>query len=128
MMLLSQIYSEFVKKFTLWRRRPIWAVIELFAPLGISTFIIASFATMAELPVWQIGLVDEDNTVQSQALEEVILSGEGTIPYYQEVTDSWEEAKSLFDEGKLYMVVKNAAGIRRPAERRRVGGYRCLDN
>jgi len=111
MILLSQIYAEFVKKFTLWRRRPIWAVIGLFAPLGISTFIIASFATMAELPVWQIGLVDEDNTVQSQALEEVILSREGTIPYYQEVTDNWEEAKSLFDEGKLYMVVKIPQGF-----------------
>jgi hypothetical protein len=105
MILLSQIYAEFVKKFTLWRRRPIWAIIGFFAPLGISTFIIASFATMAELPVWQIGLVDEDNTVQSQALEEVIFSREGTVPYYREVTDSWEEAQSLFDKGKLYMVV-----------------------
>jgi len=105
MTMLSQIYGEFVKKFTLWRRRPIWVVIGLFAPLGISTFIIASFATMAELPVWQIGLVDEDNTVQSQALREAILSREGTMPYYQAVTESWEEAKSLFDEGKLYMVV-----------------------
>jgi ABC-type multidrug transport system permease subunit len=104
MTLLSQIYGEFVKKFTLWRRRPIWAVIGLFAPLGISTFIIASFATMAELPVWQIGLVDEDNTVQSQALKEAILSREGTIPYYEAVTESREEAKSLFDKGKLYMV------------------------
>lgn len=105
MMLLSQIYGEFVKKFTLWRRRPIWAVIGLFAPLGISTFIIASFATMAELPVWQIGLVDEDNTVQSQALEEAILSREGTLPYYQAATEDRAEAISLYDEGKLYMVV-----------------------
>lgn len=111
MTLLSQIYGEFVKKFTLWRRRPIWAIIGLFAPLGISTFIIASFATMAELPVWQIGLVDEDNTVQSQALKEVILSREGTIPYYQAATDSWVEAKSLFDEGKLYMVVTIPEGF-----------------
>jgi ABC-type multidrug transport system permease subunit len=111
MILLSQIYAEFVKKFTLWRRRPIWAIIGLFAPLGISTFIIASFATMAELPVWQIGLVDEDNTVQSQALQQVILSREGTVPYYKEVTDSWKEAKSLFDEGKLYMVVKIPQGF-----------------
>jgi hypothetical protein len=111
MILLSQIYAEFVKKFTLWRRRPIWAVIGLFAPLGISTFIIASFATMAELPVWQIGLVDEDNTVQSQALKEVILSREGTIPYYQATTEDWEEAKSLFDKGKLYMVVKIPEGF-----------------
>ena len=105
MMLLSQIYGEFVKKFTLWRRRPIWAVIGLFAPLGISTFIIASFATMAELPVWQIGLVDEDNTVQSQALKEAILSREGTLPYYQAATEDRAEAISLYDEGKLYMVV-----------------------
>jgi hypothetical protein len=62
MILLSQIYGEFVKKFTLWRRRPIWAVIGLFAPLGLSMFIIASFGALADLPVWHIGLVDEDNT------------------------------------------------------------------
>jgi ABC-2 type transport system permease protein len=111
MTLLSQIYGEFVKKFTLWRRRPIWAVIGLFAPLGLSMFIIASFATLAELPVWQIGLVDEDNTVQSQALKEEILSKEGTIPYYQAATESWAEAKSLFDEGKLYMVVTIPEGF-----------------
>jgi hypothetical protein len=111
MMLLSQIYGEFVKKFTLWRRRPIWAVIGLFAPLGISTFIIASFATMAELPVWQIGLADEDNTVQSQALKEVILSREGTVPYYQATTEDGAEAISLFDEGKLYMVVTIPEGF-----------------
>jgi ABC-2 type transport system permease protein len=111
MMLLSQIYGEFVKKFTLWRRRPIWAVIGFFAPLGISAFIIASFATMAELPVWQIGLVDEDNTVQSQALKEAILSREGTIPYYQATTEDREEAKSLFDEGRLYMVVTIPEGF-----------------
>jgi ABC-2 type transport system permease protein len=111
MIMLSQIYGEFVKKFTLWRRRPIWAVIGLFAPLGISTFIIASFATMAELPVWQIGLVDEDNTVQSRALKEAILSREGTTPYYQAATESWEEAKTLFDKGKLYMVVTIPEGF-----------------
>lgn len=111
MILLSQIYAELVKKFTLWRRRPVWAAIGLFAPLGLSIFIIASFATMAELPVWQIGLVDEDNTVQSQALKEVILSREGTMPYYQAATESWEEAKSLFDEGTLYMVVKIPQGF-----------------
>jgi ABC-type multidrug transport system permease subunit len=111
MILLSQIYAEFVKKFTLWRRRPVWVAVGLFAPLGLSIFIIASFATMAELPVWQIGLVDEDNTVQSQALKEVILSREGTMPYYQAATKSWEEAKSLFDEGKLYMVVKIPQGF-----------------
>jgi|GEM_PF-5401598 len=111
MILLTQIYGEFVKKFTLWRRRPIWAIIGLFAPLGISTFIIASFATMAELPVWQIGLVDEDNTVQSQALKEVLLSREGTMPYYQAATESWEEAKTLYDDGKLYMVVKIPEGF-----------------
>jgi hypothetical protein len=105
MMLLSQIFSEFVKKFTLWRRRPIWVVIGLFAPLGISTFIIASFATLAQLPVWQIGLVDEDNTVQSRELKEVILSTEGTIPYYQAITGDRAEAESLFYEGELYMVV-----------------------
>ena len=97
MMLLSQIYGEFVKKLTLWRLRPIWAVIGLFAPLGISTFIIASFATMAELPVWQIGLVDEDNTAQSQALQEAILSREGTLPYYQATTEDRTEAESLFE-------------------------------
>jgi ABC-2 type transport system permease protein len=111
MILLSQIYGEFVKKFTLWRRRPIWALIGLFAPLGLSVFIIASFATLAELPVWQIGLVDEDNTVQSQALKEAILSKEGTIPYYQAVTESREDAKSLFDEGRLYMVVTIPEGF-----------------
>ncbi len=111
MTLLSQIYGEFVKKFTLWRRRPIWAVIGLFAPLGISTFIIASFATMAELPVWQIGLVDEDNTVQSQALKEAILSREGTTPYYQATTEDRVEAISLFDAGKLYMVVTIPEGF-----------------
>ena len=111
MILLTQIYGEFVKKFTLWRRRPIWVVIGLFAPLGISTFIIASFATMAQLPVWQIGLVDEDNTVQSQALKEVLLSREGTMPYYRAVTENWEEAKSQFDEGKQYMVVKIPEGF-----------------
>jgi ABC-type multidrug transport system permease subunit len=110
-MMMSQIYGEFVKKFTLWRRRPIWAVLGLFAPLGISTFIIASFATMAELPVWHIGLVDEDNTVQSQALEEAILSQEGTMPYYQAVTEDGEEAESLFDEGRLYMVVTIPEGF-----------------
>lgn len=105
MILLSQIYGEFVKKFTLWRRRPVWAILGLIAPLGISTFIIASFAAMAELPVWQIGLIDEDNTVQSQALGEMILSSEGTIPHYQAITGSREEAQALYDEGKLYMVV-----------------------
>jgi hypothetical protein len=111
MMLLTQIYSEFVKKFTLWRRRPIWALIGLFAPLGLSVFIIASFATLAELPVWQIGLVDEDNTIQSQALKEAILSQEGTIPYYQAATESREEARSLFGKGKLYMVVTIPEGF-----------------
>jgi ABC-2 type transport system permease protein len=111
MTLLSQIYGEFVKKFTLWRRRPIWAVLGLFAPLGISTFIIASFATMAQLPVWQIGLVDEDNTVQSQALKEAILSREGTLPYYQAVTEDREEARSLFYTGRLYMVVTIPEGF-----------------
>lgn len=111
MILLGQVYGEFVKKFTLWRRRPIWALIGLFAPLGISVFIIASFATLAELPVWQIGLVDEDTTVQSQALKEAILSQEGTIPYYQAITESRAEAKSLFDEGKLYMVVTIPEGF-----------------
>ena len=111
MTLLSQIYGEFVKKFTLWRRRPIWAVIGFFAPLGISTFIIASFATMAQLPVWHIGLIDEDNTVQSQALKEAILSGEGTLPYYQADTEDREEARSLFYTGRLYMVVTIPEGF-----------------
>jgi ABC-type multidrug transport system permease subunit len=111
MTLLSQIYGEFVKKFTLWRRRPIWAVIGLFAPLGLSVFIIASFATLAQLPVWQIGLIDEDNTVQSRYLKDAILAQEGTIPYYQAVTGSSEEAKALFDEGKLYMVVTIPEGF-----------------
>ena len=110
-MLLAQIYAEFVKKFTLWRRRPIWAVIGIFTPLGISTFIIAAFATLAELPVWEIGLVDEDNTVYSQELKEAITAREGTIPYYQVATENWDEAKRLFDEGKLYMVVRIPKGF-----------------
>jgi ABC-type multidrug transport system permease subunit len=110
-MMMSQIYGELVKKFTLWRRRPIWAILGLFAPLGISTFIIASFATMAELPVWQIGLVDEDNTAQSQVLKEAILFQEGTMPYYQATTDDRAEAISLFDEGRLYMVVTIPEGF-----------------
>jgi len=88
MILLNQIYAEFIKKFTLWRRRPIWAIIGIFAPLGISTFIIACFATLAQLPVWEIGLVDEDNTVHSQALTEAITAREGTMPYYQVYTDN----------------------------------------
>lgn len=104
-MLASQIYAEFIKKFTLWRRRPIWAVIGIIAPLGISTFIIAAFATLAELPVWEIGLVDEDNTVYSQELKETITAQEGTIPYYQVVTKDRDEAMQLYESGKLYMVV-----------------------
>jgi hypothetical protein len=110
-MLLAQIYAEFVKKFTLWRRRPIWMAMGIFAPLGISTFIIAAFATLAELPVWEIGLVDEDNTAYSQELEEAITAREGTIPYYQVVTENWDEAKRLFDEGKLYMVIRIPEGF-----------------
>jgi hypothetical protein len=66
---------------------------------------------MAELPVWQIGLIDEDNTVQSQALREAILSREGTMPYYQATTEDRAEAISLFDEGRLYMVVTIPEGF-----------------
>jgi hypothetical protein len=86
-MLLTQIYAEFIKKFTLWRRRPIWVAIGIVAPLGISTLIIAAFAGFAQLPTWEIGLVDEDNTTYSQELKETITAREGTIPYYQVVTE-----------------------------------------
>ena len=111
MILLGQIYAEFVKKFTLWRRRPIWAVLGIFAPLGISIFIIACFATVAELPVWEIGLVDEDNSTHSQALKEIITAREGTMPYYQSITENWDKAKHLFDERKMYMVVRIPEGF-----------------
>ncbi len=111
MTFLSQIYAEFVKKFTLWRRRPIWAIIGIIAPLGISTFLIAAFATMAQLPVWKIGLVDEDNTAQSQALKEAITAREGTMPYYRVFTNNWNEAKRLYDEGELYIVVRIPASF-----------------
>lgn len=110
-MWLTQVYAEFIKKFTLWRRRPIWVVLGIFAPLGISTFIIAAFATLAELPVWEIGFVDEDNTVYSQELKDTITAREGTIPYYQISTEDRDEAKRLFDAGKLYMVVRIPEGF-----------------
>ena len=106
-MLLAQIYAEFVKKFTLWRRRPIWIMIGIVAPLGISTFIIAAFATLAELPVWEIGLVDEDNTGYSQELKETITAREGTIPYYQVVSEDRDEAMKLFDQGRLTVAVEH---------------------
>ena len=113
MRLLAQIRAEFVKKLTLWRRRPIWVLIGVVAPLGLSTFFIACFAAMVELPVWEIGLVDEDRSVQSEALMEAILSHEGTMPYYEVATDNLDEAMNDFEAGRLFMVVRIPEGFGR---------------
>lgn len=111
MTFLSQIYAEFVKKLTLWFRQPIWAVIGIVGPLAISTLMIASFATMAELPVWKIGLIDEDDSMQSRALAQTITAKEGTIPYYTVITTNKEEANRLYRKGELYMVVTIPRGF-----------------
>ena len=105
MTLAHQVYAEFAKQFTLWRRRPIWAIIGVFAPLGMSVFIIAAFASVSALPAWDIGLVDEDNTVESHALVEAITAEEGTVPYFDAATADVEEAERLFRRGELYMAV-----------------------
>ncbi|MDY6918511.1 MAG: ABC transporter permease [Chloroflexota bacterium] len=103
--MLQQVYAEFVKKFTLWRRRPIWLIIGVVAPIGLSIFVIAAFASASALPVWGIGLVDEDDTAESVALREAIVAQEGTFPYYGAVAEDREEAERLFSRGEVYMMV-----------------------
>jgi hypothetical protein len=105
MIILNQIYAEFIKKLRLWIRRPVFITVGVITPLGISTFLIVLFASIASLPIWEIGLVDEDHTVQSDALKKAIVAREGTIPYYSVLTEDRHEAERLFKEGKLGMVV-----------------------
>ena len=111
MRFLNQVYAEFIKKLTLWIRRPIWAVIGIFGPLGISTLLIACFATLSELPVWTIGLIDEDNTAESRLLAQSITAREGTIPYYIVTTSDPAEARYRYSRGELYMVVTIPKGF-----------------
>lgn len=111
MTFLNQIFAESIKKLTLWTRRPIWLIIGLFGPLVISTLLIACFATLEALPVWKIGLIDQDNSAQSRALQQAITAREGTIPYYIVTTSDKEEADRLFDRGDLYMVVTIPEGF-----------------
>jgi ABC-2 type transport system permease protein len=105
MSILDQIYGEFIKKLRLWIRRPEFIAVGVVTPLGISTFLIVLFASIASLPIWEIGLIDEDHTVQSDALKETIVAHKGTIPYYSILTEDRQEAERLFKEGKLAMVV-----------------------
>jgi ABC-2 type transport system permease protein len=105
MSILDQIYAEFIKKLRLWIRRPEFIAVGIVAPLGISTFLIILFASIASLPIWEIGLIDEDHTVQSYALKKAIVAHEGTIPYYTALTEDRYEAEQLFNEGQLNMVV-----------------------
>jgi hypothetical protein len=105
MTILNQIYGEFIKKLKLWIRRPEFIAIGVVTPLGISTFLILLFASIASLPIWEIGLIDEDHTVQSDALKKAITAQEGTIPYYSVMTEDRDKAERLFKEGELGMVV-----------------------
>ncbi len=111
MIFLNQVYAEFIKKLKLWSRRPVWAIIGIFGPLGISTLLIACFATLSELPVWTIGLIDEDNSIESMLLQDAITSHEGTIPYYIVDTTDPVEAKERFAKAELYMVVTIPEGF-----------------
>jgi hypothetical protein len=111
MIFLSQVYAEFIKKLKLWIRRPVWAIVGIFGPLGISTLLIACFATLAELPIWTIGLIDEDNSTESRLLQQAITAHEGTIPYYIVTTSDPAEARDRFSRAELYMVVTIPKGF-----------------
>lgn len=110
--MLSQIYGELIKSLLSYRRHKIFSLIAFLPPLLLSFLFISAFTltgNVEDSSIVKVAIVNEDGIIQEGSWKEKLIDSinlpEGTIPYFHASVVEEEEAISLFNERKAYMIV-----------------------